>query len=505
MKKIAYYIFFLVFIITYASCDEENYKDIDITRLEEEIDVKEFVGDLTSQIVITNLEGESVSEIDMGQTFYVIDNTENGSDSRIWTITRGTQTITSDEQFVRLNFAKPGTVTISLTATRTLDGKSVTSEEAVQVNSIPITANFMTDVVEDDGMLTIKTGDYITFMDNSMGVPTIYDWEFEGAVTVDRDEKEPKVRYETPGLYKVTYKASREDNPGEFVEDEIVKTGYVNVLQRVVYLVRAVAKDSKIELQYSEPIAQNVPANAIGEFSLKINTKAGAALTPTISALAVTGQNSVTLTFSDQMYSDDKVLLSFNPTGILKDATALTLPEAVTDEPCVYGHNYLLNTDMEDYTKFMLNSNNEGGKFFFVNENSAEYAMKPYQGRNCMALVGSQFSLSAVPGFTVAMGDKFEFAYEALRVVNLSGALERRISTVSGNGSNDAGGNWSSANQGGVNAWKTESKTVTVGPSGSETKGKEGTLYFNFMHYNGSATDVLWVDNLRIYKPNPRP
>jgi PKD repeat protein len=505
MKKIVYFLLFFAFIV--SSCEDNEYKDLNITHLEEEIDIRDFVGDLTSHIVILDANGEEVSSIDMGSTFYIVDNTEGGSDKRTWTITRGNEVITSEEQFVRVNFTNPGEVVINLTSERSSDGKSVSSSSGIEVLSIPITAGIKTDIAEEEGMLTVKTGDFITFEDNSMGAPKFYEWEFEGGLPATGDKKVEKIRYEEAGVYGVKYKALREDNPGEFVSDEIVKTAYINVVQREVRHIRAVATDNKIEVQFDEPLAESVPADAKSEFSITINTKGGAVLNPAVQGISVTGKKSLTLTFADQMYSDDEVLLTYTPTGKIEDATGLTPPIAFSDEPCVYGKS-LVYADTEGANDFALAWGNEGGKFFNVNEDSAEYPMKPYQGLTCMAFTGAQYAVTVVEGFDVEHGDEFVIAYEALRTHAVGGALERRVHTQQFSGSNDAGGNWSQHNQnGGMNEWRTETKPILAGdPGGSGgTKGKVGRLYMTFMHYNGNSDDVLYVDNVRIYKPNPRP
>ena len=69
MKKIIYFLFLLVFVVGFSSCNEEDYKNINITNYEEPIDIKEFVGDMTAQIVVKNPDGINVTDVDMGSTF----------------------------------------------------------------------------------------------------------------------------------------------------------------------------------------------------------------------------------------------------------------------------------------------------------------------------------------------------------------------------------------------------------------------------------------------------
>ncbi len=494
----------LFVVMTLHSCDEEDYKDMNITKDPREAEVKSFTGNINGHIAVLNSKGEMITDVDMGGTFYLVDNTDGGANTSAWTITNGDETITSDKSMVEVSFRKPGTAAISLTSTRSADGTSITTETALTINKIPLTVGFVSSVDPVNDVINIKTGDYILYNNATAGSPDGVAWEFDGGTPAASTEETVNVRYETAGVYNVTLTATREDGPGDILTSQVVKNGFVNVIQRVVKLVRAVATDNKIELQFNEPMAQDVPASAISEFSLKINTMAGGEIIPTITAIESTGDSAITLTFNDQMYSDDEVIISYVPTGILKDATGLHNPEPVLEDVCVYGHNMLVNTDMEDPDRWIFNSSHGGGTFAFVNESSMEYPMKPYQGNTCAVIVkgDNNVSVSVQQGFNVAEGDVVEFAYEAQRIGNVGGALERRISTVSGNGSNDAGGNWSSANQGGVGAWVTVKKTLHVS---ADTKFKTGTLYFNFMRYNGTEDGALWVDNLRIYVPNPRP
>ncbi|MBT9187574.1 PKD domain-containing protein [Zobellia russellii] len=508
MKKAAYLILFMFFIFSTPSCEQEDYRDVNITQDMEERATKEFVGDLTSNIIVKDLEGAMVNEIDMGKTFFVIDNTEGNSDTSEWTITKGDETITSKEQMVRLNFSNPGEAIVKLTSTRSSDGKSTTSETSITIKSVPVKTSFITQPVDNGAAINIYSSNSITFTNTSQGSPTEFNWVFESPdETLTSTEENPTITFLTPGIYNVSLTAKRDDGDEGISEDTIQKMGYIQVEQLVVELIRAVATDSKIELQFTQPISQDIPANAISEFMLTVNTNNGTVLTPDIISIEATGEKTVELTFSDKMYSDDEVLVSFNPTGILKDATNNYIPEMFTEEPCVYGHNLWSGTDTEDESKFALSNNSSGSGFFkFVNENSAELPMEPYQGRSCIGFVrgDDKIGLSVMQGYTVAEGDVVVLAYEGKRIEDVAGALERRMSTTMASGGNDANGNWSSVNSnGGDNEWITVTKTINVS---GDTNGNTGELFLTFFRYGGNSdTAALWIDNLRIYKPNPRP
>lgn len=494
----------LVFVAAFSSCEKVDYKEMNITNYEEEIDIKEFVGDLTGHIIIKDVEGNTFDNIDMGQTFYVVDNTEGGATDREWNISLGDFSVTSKEQFVRLNIPVDGDLKISLTSTRSSDGKTVTSEETIKVNFVPVAVDFISNPGEEGGVVNSYGGHDITFTTIVSGAPSDFEWKFEGPVTITSTEQDPVVKFTELGMYDLTLTAKRSD--GEQVV--ISKPAYINVEKLVINLIRSVATDNKIALQFDKPIDQNIPADAASEFSIVINTAAGASLTPDVISFKAVSDSVAEIAFADKMYSDDEVLLSFSPSGLFKDATGLVSPEAFTD-PCVYGYNLWLNADCEDQSKIVRGNNtlDTDGVFAFVDAEHADYPMEPYQGNTCMVIVkgGDKVSASVVQGFTVAEGDVIEFAYEARSVEAIDGAMERRMSLVSADGSNAAGGNWMSAgdNGKGQDKWMKVSKQITVG---TDTKAQSGELFFHFLRYGGTNdTGAIWIDNLRIYYPNPRP
>lgn len=509
MKKLVYYLFISVFIVSFSSCtEEEDYKNMNITNYEEEVDMKQLTGDMTGHIVVRNLTGTDVNEVDMGQTFYLIDNTEGGADSRTWTITKGNNTITSDDKFVRLNFPEPGNVSVKLSSVRSSDGESVTSETTVTIKSIPVAVDFITNPAAEGGNVTILQGADVSFTPQLEGSPTIFEWVFDGPETLTSSEQSPTITFIEEGTYNVTFTAKRDDGEEGISEDVIQKEGLIVVEKLEVDLIRAIATGNVIELQYSQPIAQDIPAGTADEYSIIINTASGGTLTPDIAAVTASGDSAIEITFSDQMYSNDEVLLTFNPSGDLKDETGIVTLAGFTNEPCVYG-KALAWGDMEDASKWARSSSTAStdGIMAFVNGNSAELAQEPYQGDHCLAIVrgSDKIGVSLLDGFTVNEGDVIEFAYEALTVENVPGALERRMSTSPGDGSNSAGGNWMQAGQNGngTGEWTTVKKTISVS---ADTKGQTGTLYFHFFRYGGdSDTAAIWIDNLRIYIPNPRP
>lgn len=506
MRKIAYYLFVLFFVVSFSACEKVDYVNMNITQHEEEIDVKEFVGDLKSHIVITDSKGRNINNIDIGIPFYVIDNTSGGADSRQWEITQGGETITSDQQFVRLSFGTPGEVKIKLTSVRSSDSKNVSSESTMQINNVPVTAQFITDPAEQGGTINIYAGFDVSFTTTVEGSPSKFEWVLTGPVTLTSSEQNPTFKFTEAGVYDLKFTATRETDGDQVV---IEKSAYINAEVLVVQMIRAVGTDNTIELQFTVPMAQDITKDAMSEFSIEINTAGGETLTPDVLAIAATGDSSITLTFGDKMYSDDVMKLTFAPGGLITDGTGLFMPDAFSNEVCVYGHNLVSESDTENQSKWAKSTNttDTDGSFYFVDENSAEFPQKPYQGKSCIAIYRGtdKIGVSFLDGFTVAEGDVFEIAYEALTTVSMNGALERRFSLVSGDGGNQANGNWMKAgdNGSGTGEWTTIKKTINVS---ADTKGQVGELFLNFFRYGGdNTTDAIWVDNIRFYHPNPRP
>lgn len=346
MKKIAY-LMSLVMVFFIFSCDEEDYKSMNITQDQGEVDIAELVGDLTSHIVVVNLQGESISEVDMGQTFYVIDNTAGGANSRAWTITQGSKTITSVDQLVRVNFSTSGKATISLTSTRLSDGKSVTSSSNVDINFIPVTADFISTPADNGGAVTILQGASVDFTTEIGGSPTMFEWKFEGPETLTSDEQNPSVTFTEIGTYNVTFIAKRDDGDAGISETVAEKTGYIVVEELFVNLVTASITDNVLELKYSKPVAETMPADAASQYALTITTAAGSTITPDVLEVSAAG-NTVKVKFADKMYSDDDIMVSFSPVGNIKDATGLKTLAALSDEPCAYGKNLLVGGNCDE-------------------------------------------------------------------------------------------------------------------------------------------------------------
>ncbi|GHV14890.1 hypothetical protein FACS1894169_04740 [Bacteroidia bacterium] len=82
---------------------------------------------------------------------------------------------------------------------------------------IEVTADFKITVVNNDYSVPVK----VEIENNSTGADT-YEWTFDGAVTTNSKDKEPKtVYYNTPGVYKIVLNASNKDGSSDEKSMEI--------------------------------------------------------------------------------------------------------------------------------------------------------------------------------------------------------------------------------------------------------------------------------------------
>lgn len=128
--------------------------------------------------------------------------------------------VKSTEQNPVLKFA-PGLYTVTLTASNPLATSTVTKADYLNViDHDAVAAGFAASTP-----LLILAGQSVTFEDQSMGRPEQWNWTFEGADTPSSTDRNPTVRYSSPGRFKVTLKASNEVNSSTLEKD-----GYVMVL-----------------------------------------------------------------------------------------------------------------------------------------------------------------------------------------------------------------------------------------------------------------------------------
>lgn len=143
----------------------------------------------------TALQGESI-------TF--TDKTTGIPTTWSWTFTSETGTaITSTEQSPTIKFDVPGIYTVKLAATNPQYNGEKTIEKMITVIDITaVTAAFSA------VNTATYTGGEIEFKDESLGTATGWTWTFDGGTPATSTEQHPKIKYNTPGRYKVKLVAS---------------------------------------------------------------------------------------------------------------------------------------------------------------------------------------------------------------------------------------------------------------------------------------------------------
>lgn len=511
MKRIAYLMSF-IFMFSIFSCEEEDYKNMNITQQEEDVNIKELVGDLTSHIVVKDLLGESITEVDMGQTFYAIDNTEGGANSRTWTITQGSNTINSVDQLVRINFLKPGKATINLISTRSSDGETVSSSSDVNVKNIPVTASFISAPAENGGVVSILQGADVTFTSAVSGSPTIFEWKFEGPEALTSDEQDPTVVFNKVGIYDVTFTAKRDDGDAGISEAVAEKVGYVVVEELVVKFITASITDNILELKYNHPVGQTLPNDAASQYAITIKTAAGTTLSPEVQEVTASGEKTIQLKFADKMYSDDEVFVVFTPAGNIMDATGLKVLTALTDEPCVYGKNLLVGGNCDEEGHWETATAMPDGNWKYTDAGV-------YQGAGALHLDNYTGTLAVVHSESFEIKKNVQYvirSYGKLLKGNTGNNLSVRITDVkmSGGFINDKanGMNQLWANLGGYTeeytaknwnkgkAWAVDNNLLYSGAYDTS----ELYIAFFFQDNKSQDTEVL-LDYVLVCEHNPRP
>lgn len=319
MKRIYLILTSILLAVIFFACNDDPVTD---TEQED----KEDYGEVVADFVAKNFEGEIIHSVDMGELVTFFDISQGRPDKRTWELV-GAVPESSDRIRTSVRYPKPGKYPVRLYVERTSDGE--TDEKMVQdyieILSIPVLAQFATDITPDEnGVCNIKTGDYITFTDMSMGVPESSSWEIGGGTPATSNESAPTIRFEQAGLFDVKLTASRNDN-GNIVEDDTIAFGAINVIQRVIDLKKVIVDGNTIEAWFNEPLMAEM-SGAVSDFSVSIETASGSTLSPSISSIVRDNDDDkkIIVTIGESTYDDDIVRLILNNTGSFKDATLLT-------------------------------------------------------------------------------------------------------------------------------------------------------------------------------------
>ncbi|MFZ4592373.1 MAG: M43 family zinc metalloprotease [Ignavibacteria bacterium] len=94
----------------------------------------------------------------------------------------------------------------------------ITSEGRIPVSGLPI-AHFRSD------KMSVNFGQSINFFDESGGIPTNWQWTFEGGIPSSSNQKNPVVNYPNSGIYSVRLKVSN-----SFGTDSVTYTNYLKIV-----------------------------------------------------------------------------------------------------------------------------------------------------------------------------------------------------------------------------------------------------------------------------------
>ncbi|MBE9469086.1 MAG: cadherin domain-containing protein [Bacteroidetes bacterium] len=135
-----------------------------------------------------------------------------------WTFNGG-QPANSVEQNPSIAYNQTGVYDVSLTATNEDGSNSQTKTSMITVHEEgPAMADFTADIT------IIKPGETVNFNDASVGIPTTWEWKFEGAIPAVSSEQNPSVVYPESGTYKVELIATN-----EFGSTQKVRENYITV------------------------------------------------------------------------------------------------------------------------------------------------------------------------------------------------------------------------------------------------------------------------------------
>lgn len=112
----------------------------------------------------------------------------------------------------------------------------------------------------------IKEGDEVTFSDNSTNTPTSWQWEFAGGTPSSSTEQNPKVVYETKGIYNVVLTITN-----NYGTDEVTYEKYITVASGEIQ--PQVALDFENNLNNDGAIT--IPATSLGNASFGTRTDNG--------------------------------------------------------------------------------------------------------------------------------------------------------------------------------------------------------------------------------------
>lgn len=148
-------------------------------------------------------------------------NQSNGATGFSWTFQGGTPASSLEENPTVL-YSNPGDFDVTLSATR--DGSTVSLTKKINVVCgqdfcMPIQAGF------SSTKTFVKAGGDVQFTDQTTGLPTSWEWAFEGGTPETSTDQNPTIVYGSPGFFKVTLKASKVNSTDTKIKEMYLAVG----------------------------------------------------------------------------------------------------------------------------------------------------------------------------------------------------------------------------------------------------------------------------------------
>jgi len=148
-------------------------------------------------------------------------NLSKGATAFSWTFSGGTPA-TSSEENPSIVYSNPGEFDVTLVATREGMEASLTKKITIacgQEFCMPIQSAFTTTTT------FLKAGGNVAFTDQTTGIPTSWDWTFDGGTPATSTDQNPTVTYPSAGFYKVTLKASKLNSTDTEIKENYITVG----------------------------------------------------------------------------------------------------------------------------------------------------------------------------------------------------------------------------------------------------------------------------------------
>jgi PKD repeat protein len=159
--------------------------------------------------------------IEVGSLISFNDLSLNNPDTWTWDFNGAINSASSLRNPVNIKYNNVGCFPVTLTTSY----KGISREPLVKTCYITVIEKMVTSFSAT--ALTIQKGSSVDFIDQTVGDPTNWDWQFEGAATTTSTDQHPSnITYNSSGCFKVSLAPSREGNQGMVLE----KNCYINVV-----------------------------------------------------------------------------------------------------------------------------------------------------------------------------------------------------------------------------------------------------------------------------------